>query len=103
MAVIAPKLAAVCTEYVSAGLIRWLEGKAFEILDVPAADAWTLGVNAMSLGDDRVLTGAGARALNEQMTACGLELLAPELDMFTLGGGGAHCLGQALRRDPAGA
>jgi hypothetical protein len=29
-------------------------------------------------------------------------VLAPELDMFTLGGGGAHCLAQALRRERAG-
>ena len=99
MAVLAPKLAAVCTEYLSAGLLRWLEGRGFELIDVPAADAWTLGVNAISLGNDRVLTGAGARALNEQLAARGLELLAPELEMFTLGGGSAHCLGQALRRD----
>jgi arginine deiminase len=36
------------------------------------------------------------------MRAHGLELLAPELDAFTLGGGGAHCLGQALRRERVG-
>jgi N-dimethylarginine dimethylaminohydrolase len=101
MAIVAPKLAAVCTEIVSGGLVRWLTGKGFEILDVPAEDAFALGVNAMGLGDDRVLTGAGARSLNEQMEAHGLELVAPDLEMFTLGGGGAHCLGQALRRDPA--
>jgi len=100
MAVVAEKLAAVCTEHLSAGLIRWLEARGFELLDVPTEDAWTLGVNAISLGDDRVLTSAGAQALNEQMAARGLRLLEPELDMFTLGGGGAHCLGQALRRDP---
>jgi N-dimethylarginine dimethylaminohydrolase len=100
-AIIAPKLAAVCTEAVSSGLVGWLRAKRFEILEVPIADAWRLGVNAISLGADRVLTGAGARSLNEQMRAHGLELLAPELDMFTLGGGGAHCLGQALRREPA--
>jgi arginine deiminase len=35
------------------------------------------------------------------MAARGLEVLTPELDMFTLGGGGAHCLGQALRREAA--
>jgi len=102
MAVVAERLAAACTEHLSAGLIRWLEARGFELLDVPAEDAWRLGVNAISLGHDRVLTGAGARTLNEQMAARGLELLAPELDMFTLGGGGAHCLGQALRRDPVG-
>jgi N-dimethylarginine dimethylaminohydrolase len=102
MAVLAEKLAAVCTEYVSAGLLRWLAARGFDLIEVPADDAWTLGVNAISLGNDRVLTGAGARGLNEQMAARGLELLAPELEMFTLGGGSAHCLGQALRRDRVG-
>jgi N-dimethylarginine dimethylaminohydrolase len=102
MAVLAPKLAAVCTDLVSGGLVRWLKDKGFEILKVPAADAFALGVNAISLGDDRVLTGAGARSLNEQMRAHGLELFAPDLAMFTLGGGGAHCLGQAIRREAVG-
>jgi hypothetical protein len=36
------------------------------------------------------------------MSARGLKLLAPDLEMFTLGGGGAHCLAQALRRDRVG-
>jgi N-dimethylarginine dimethylaminohydrolase len=99
MAVVAPKLAAVCTEAASSGLVAWLRARGFEILEVPLQDAWTLGVNAVSLGDDRVLTGAAARAVNEQMKAHGLELLAPDLEAFTLGGGGAHCLGQALRRE----
>jgi N-dimethylarginine dimethylaminohydrolase len=101
MAVVAPKLAAVCVELVSSGLVAWLRGKGFEILDVPGDEAFQLGVNAISLGDDRVLTGAGARSLNEQMRAHGLDLFAPDLEMFTLGGGGAHCLGQALRREPS--
>jgi N-dimethylarginine dimethylaminohydrolase len=99
MAVLAPKLAAVCVELVSSGLVAWLRAKGFEILEVPGDEAFRLGVNAISLGDDRVLTGAGARSLNEQMRAHGLDLLAPDLEMFTLGGGGAHCLGQALRRE----
>ncbi len=102
MAVLAPKLAAVCVDLVSSGLIAWLRSKGFEILEVAADEAFRLGVNAISLGDDRVLTGAGARSLNQQMRAHGLELLAPDLEMFTLGGGGAHCLGQAVRREPAG-
>jgi arginine deiminase len=102
MAVVAEKVAAVCSEHLSAGLIRWLEARGFDLLEVPPEDAWTLGVNAISLGGDRVLTGAGAHALNEQMAARGLELLTPELEMFTLGGGSAHCLGQALRRDLVG-
>ena len=102
LAILAPKLAAVCLEYASGGLVKWLRDKGFELLDVPGEDAWKLGVNAMSLGGDRVLTGAAATSLNEQMSAHGLELVAPELEMFTLGGGGAHCLSQALRRDRVG-
>jgi N-dimethylarginine dimethylaminohydrolase len=102
MAIVAERLAAVCTEVVSADLVRWLRAKGFEILDVPAEDAWTLGVNAVSLGDDRVLTGAAASTLNRQMRTHGLELFDPDLDSFTLGGGGAHCLGQALRRERVG-
>ena len=101
VAIVAPKLAAVCTEVVSGVLVRWFEAKGYEILEVPEADAWTLGVNAISLGDERVLSGASARSLNEQMEARGLELLTPDLSMFTLGGGGAHCLGQAIHRESA--
>jgi N-dimethylarginine dimethylaminohydrolase len=101
MAVLGPKLAAVCVDLVSGGLVRWLKTKGFEILEVPQEDAFTLGVNAISLGEGRVLTGARARSLNERMRAHGLELFAPDLEMFTLGGGGAHCLGQAIRREPS--
>jgi arginine deiminase len=99
MAMVAPKLAAVCVEAVSGGLVAWLRGKGIEIVEVPLADVFELGVNAISLGGDRVLSTAHATVLNEQLRARGLEVLDPELDMFTLGGGGAHCLAQALRRD----
>jgi arginine deiminase len=102
VAVLAERLAAVCVEVVSAELVRWLRAIGFELIEVPAADAFTLGANAMSLGDGRVLSSAGARGLNEAMRAHGLEVLDPELDTFTLGGGGAHCLGQALRRERVG-
>jgi arginine deiminase len=37
--------------------------------------------------------------LNEALRARGIEVLELELDAFTLGGGGAHCLSQALRRE----
>ena len=33
----------------------------------------------------------------------GFEVFAPDMSMFTLGGGGVHCLCQALHRDPVGA
>jgi N-dimethylarginine dimethylaminohydrolase len=102
VAVVAERLAAVCTEVVSPDLVDWLRGRGFELIEVPAADAFKLGANAISLGDGRVLSAAGAESLNEAMRAHGLEVLAPQLDAFTLGGGGAHCLAQALRREPSG-
>jgi arginine deiminase len=102
LAVLAERLAAVCTEVVSADLVGWLRGLGFELIEVAAAEAFTLGANAMALGDGRVLSSGGAASLNDAMRAHGLDVLAPDLDMFTLGGGGAHCLGQALRRERVG-
>ncbi len=101
VSILAPKLAAVCVEAASGGLVAWLRGKGFEILEVSVADAFNLGVNAISLGGERVISTAGSARLNQQMRSLGLEVYDPDLSMFTMGGGGAHCLAQALRRDPA--
>jgi N-dimethylarginine dimethylaminohydrolase len=102
VSILAPKLAAVCVEAAPGGLTEWLRGRGFEILEVSVEDAFNLGVNAISLGGDRVLSTAGSPRLNEQLRAHGLEVFDPDLSMFTAGGGGAHCLAQALRRDRAG-
>jgi N-dimethylarginine dimethylaminohydrolase len=99
VSVVAEKLAAVCTDVISGSLAAWLRDAGFELVDVPEQQAFLLGVNAMALGDGRVLSGSGATVLNDGLRAQGLEVLTPDLEMFTLGGGGAHCLGQALRRE----
>jgi N-dimethylarginine dimethylaminohydrolase len=41
----------------------------------------------------------GANELNAKMRALGFEVYDPDMSMFTLGGGGVHCLSQALCRD----
>jgi N-dimethylarginine dimethylaminohydrolase len=102
VSILAPKLAAVCVEAAGGGLVAWLRAKGFEILEVSVEDAFALGVNALSLGDDRVISTAGSAALNAELRARGLEVLDPDLSMFTMGGGGAHCLAQALRRERVG-
>jgi len=99
VSILAPKLAAVCVESASGGLTAWLRAKGFEILEVSTADAFELGVNAISLGDERVISTAGSATLNEQMRSLGLTVFDPDLSMFTKGGGGAHCLAQALDRE----
>jgi N-dimethylarginine dimethylaminohydrolase len=99
VAVLAEKLAAACTEVLPAGAVGWLREKGFDLIEVSAEQAFTLGVNAISLGDERVISGSGAKELNSALRDRGLEVIEVDLDMFTLGGGGAHCLGQALRRE----
>jgi N-dimethylarginine dimethylaminohydrolase len=99
VSVLAPKLAAVCVDVVSDELLDWLRGADFELIEVSAVGAFELGANAISLGEERVISAASAAPLNEALRARGIEVIELELDSFTLGGGGAHCLGQALRRE----
>jgi N-dimethylarginine dimethylaminohydrolase len=98
MCMLGEKLAAVCVDAVSSSFLRWLGEKDLEIVPVSMEDAFGLGVNGVCLGGDRVLSTAASRALNERLRALGVTVLDPDLSAFTLGGGGAHCLMQALRR-----
>ncbi len=102
LAVLGVRLVAACTDVLAAGFVTWLRDRGFELIDVPADDAFQLGANAISLGDERVLSVAGAGSLNAAMRAHGLAVEELDLSMFTLGGGGAHCLVQALRRQRLG-
>ena len=58
-----------------------------------------LGCNILSLGSDRVISARGSRALNAALRAEGIEVIDPELSLFTAGGGGPHCLTCPLRRE----
>ena len=102
VAVLGEKLAAVCAEVLPASAVQWLRDKGFDLIEVSAEQAFTLGVNGISLGGDRVISAIGATDLNAALRARGIELIELDLSMFTLGGGGAHCLGQALRRERVG-
>jgi N-dimethylarginine dimethylaminohydrolase len=101
-AILGERLAAVCPDALSASAIGWLRDKGFELIEFSGEDAFRLGGNAVSLGGGRILSSAGAPELNDALRARGLEVYDPDLSMFTLGGGGAHCLGQALRRERVG-
>ena len=60
LAVLAERLAAVCTDVLSGGFVTWLRDRGFELIEVSADDAFQLGANAISLGDERVLSIAGS-------------------------------------------
>jgi N-dimethylarginine dimethylaminohydrolase len=46
-----------------------------------------------------VLSTAQSVDLNEKLRARGFEVYDPDMSMFTLGGGGVHCMCQSLRRN----
>jgi N-dimethylarginine dimethylaminohydrolase len=94
------KLVAVAPDAHQPQFLDLLKSRGFEIMPVSYHDSTQLGTNIVALGNDRVLSTASNKDLNQRMRAHGIEVLDPDLSMFTLGGGGPHCLCQALRRDP---
>lgn len=96
---LAEKLAAVCLETTDPEIVAWLESKKIELIPVSYRDTMTLGCNVVALGNDRVLSTAQSRDLNQQLRARGFEVYDPDVTMFTLGGGGVHCMCQPLKRD----
>ncbi len=96
---LADRLAAVCLETTPPDIVDWLKSKRIEIVPVGFRDTMALGCNVLSLGNDRVLSSAASTDLNERLRARGFTVWDPDMSMFTLGGGGVHCMAQPLRRD----
>ncbi len=96
---LAPKLLVACLDAMEDWLADVLRARGFEFINVPYGEAKNLGVNLVTLGNDRVLSMSSSRNLNEQLRALGFEVFDPDMSMFTLGGGGVHCLCQALHRE----
>ena len=94
------KLLVACLDALEDWVIDWLRERGFDFIDVGFAEAKDLGVNLVALGNKKVLAMAGSVKLNQAMRDRGYEVFAPDMSMFTLGGGGVHCMCQALRRDP---
>jgi N-dimethylarginine dimethylaminohydrolase len=100
-AVLAERLAAVCTAALEPEFVDWLTNRGFTLVDIGHREVLDLGLNVVALGNDRVLMPAGNDDLAAQCRAHGLDVLDPEMSMITPAGGGVHCICQALRRDPA--
>jgi N-dimethylarginine dimethylaminohydrolase len=101
VAMLAEKLAAVCTQAVEDELLDWFRGRGIEIIDISYRSVLELGVNVVALGRERVLVPEAATELAEKCRVHGLTVFSPDLSMFTSGGGGVHCMSQPLRREPA--
>lgn len=95
----APGLAVACHDVLDPAFLAWLGQHGIRTIPVPYAAAMTLGCNILSLGRDRVISARESTALNAALRAEGLTVLDPALSLFTLGGGGPHCLTCPLSRD----
>lgn len=97
---LAEKLAAVCLDTTEPEIVGWLRAKKIEIVPVSFRDTMGLGCNVVALGNDRVLSVAQSKDLNERLRALGFTVYDPDLSMYLQAGGGVHCMAQPLRRDP---
>ena len=95
------RLLVVCTDAQESWVVQQLRDRGFDFVDVPYREVKNLGVNLVALGNGKVLSMSGATELNGKMRALGFEGYCPDMSMFTLGGGGVHCLAQALCRESA--
>lgn len=93
------KLLVACIDALEPWVVQQLKDWGFSFVDVPYREARNLGVNLVALGNGKVLSMKGATELNANMRSLGYEVYDPDMSMFTLGGGGVHCLCQALCRD----
>ena len=96
---LAENLLVTCKDALEPWFLDWIVQRGFELVDCDYAEAKNLGVNLVALGNDKVLSMAGAVRLNQKMRALGFDVTDLDMSMFTLGGGGVHCLSQALRRE----
>lgn len=92
-------LAVACEEVLEEGFLSWLRGHGIRWIPVPYKSAMQLGCNLLALGQDRLISPRHNGELNAALRAEGLTVLDPELDLFTRGGGGVHCMTMPLRRD----
>ncbi len=100
LAMLAPKLAAACVQALEQGFVDWLRGRGIELIDISYRAMLELGCNVVALGRDRVLLPRDNTELKEKCLAHGLAVIDPEVNMFTSGGGGVHCMCQPLKRQP---
>jgi N-dimethylarginine dimethylaminohydrolase len=92
-------LVAACTDVVTPEVQTWLTSLGIEILDVPFRYVTDLGINVVSLGDERVLMPKQSDFLAERCRSLGLTVYDPDVSAITRVGGGIHCMCQPLRRD----
>lgn len=97
--VIAERICVACIELLPNSFMEILHDRRFTILEVSEEEALELKNNVLSVDGKTVLSFKENTRLNEKMEALGFEVLKPEINIFTRGGGGPRCLTFPLERD----
>ncbi len=97
-AMAAEKVALACLEVLPDDFAAWLRGLGIELVPVSYKEAMELNGNVLALGGGKVLSAAGSTGVNAKLRALGLDVLDPDLTMFTMGGGGPRCMTMPIRR-----
>jgi N-dimethylarginine dimethylaminohydrolase len=71
------------------------------VIEATYREVMAMSCNLLALGGDRVASPAHSKRINAALRAEGLEVLDPELDLFTAGGGSVHCMTMPLAHEPA--
>jgi arginine deiminase len=97
----APGLALACPEALPDAFLTWLADRRIRVIPVGYREAMAdMACNVLCLGPDAVLSPRHSARANAALRAEGLTVLDPELRLFAMGGGSAHCMTMPLRRDP---
>ncbi len=97
--VIGDRICVACIEMLPPSFLEMLKHKKFTMLEVSKEEAMELKSNVLSLDEKTVLSFRENRRLNDKLEALGFEVLKPEINIFTRGGGGPRCLTFPLERD----
>ena len=98
---VAPGLALVCPDALPETFLSGLLGHGIRTIPVSVPEAMEdMACNVLALGGERVLGPRHLRRINTALRVEGLTVLDPDLDIFSAGGGSAHCMTMPLRRVP---
>lgn len=92
-------LAVVCKDALEPNFVQLLIDRGIELIDISLPAALDLGCNVVALGNERIITPSHNTELIDKCRSIGLQVLDPDISIYTAGGGGVHCMTQPLRRD----
>jgi len=93
------KICVACPDVLPDSFVKEIKKRNLEIVTVPEKDVLELKSNVLSIEGETVLSFKANTEVNKKLRALGIEVLDPDLSMFTMGGGGPRCLTYPLERD----